>query len=227
MNYKDFSSPLVDEVRTHGFHQSRRWLAGLEAAEDLRYLHFGETFVRNNTYGCLLMRNGIAVGAAQGGFGTEDDPALLYLLVAFPSGNANYELIAYRYKQDRFFISRDGKLVGYLVGSFSQSLRQVAKWEFYCGETLSGTFELAGGWGSRNTMPVKFADANRELALKVAAPPRYRNGLEKLLHGLSVGLWSPPLPPDPVLPGRTRFASRTESEVYFTAFVFFRLLVCR
>jgi len=226
MNYKDFSSPVVDEIRAKGIHNGRRWLAGLDAAEDLRRLHFGQTFSHRNMRCCLLNKNLIPVGVAQGGFGSPEDPAMLYTLIAFPSGNSNYELIVYRYTQDKLFISRDGKLIGFVRGDFNQDLDSIRKWEFYCGEELSGTFDLNGGWYGKSNMPVSFADKQRELSLKIAAPQRYRNWQEKCFHRLSLGLWSPPFQPDPVLPGRTRFASRAESELYFSAFVFFRMLVC-
>lgn len=225
MNYKDFSSPVIDRIREAGNAAEKYGETGFEPAEDLPLISFGIRREDDLIRSCPLLKHGLPAGVALGGFGLEDDPAILYLLLVFPAAGANYEIISYRYSRDKFFIFRDGKLIGQIRGDYTSDLDEVKKWEVMCGEDNSGVVPVPPAWSKLATLSAELADRQCDLEYKLFPPPRYRNWLERFLTGLSVGIWIPPLPPDPVLRGRPRFRSRTEGELYFCIFVFFRVMV--
>ncbi len=220
--YKEYESELLEKTRAAVEERCRRRFFPVDPDTDLERIAFSHP--AGNT--CLLELNGHPVGFCAGAMGVETDSAYAYQLTALPGADINYEVISYRYNRDKFFVFRNGRLIGYLEGSFSQELSGISCWNFMINETKKGCVNVNDAMLREKRLALQFAARREPIFFRTEAPPSYTDFLSAMAYFFNryIAL-SRPASSDFVFMEVPESASAAEMELIFCAFVFFRVLV--
>ncbi|MDD3118800.1 MAG: hypothetical protein PHQ27_06460, partial [Victivallales bacterium] len=219
--YKEYDSDILKQIRERVEKLHQAFWVPLEPDADLARIVFGSRLEIPGGNGWMLELDGVPVGYAAGAMGTEHDSVYAYQLIAFPGAEVDYEIIAYRYNRDQFFLFRNARPIGYLKGAFAASPAEITEWNFMLNERCFGTVAVNAAMLRDERLALCFADAREPIFFRLAPPPCYtdfRGALKYWLERMTLLPRSPGH--DTVISDYPAQASAVEREVIFAAFVF-------
>ncbi len=224
--YKEYESELLKKVRAQVESHCDRSFAPIDPDTDLERIAFSRPLDREKCNAYFLELNGKPTGYTEGGMGDDTDSAYAYQLIAMPGSDINYELIAYRYNRDKFFLFRNSRLIGYLEGSFTTSLDEVTTWNFMINDKLRGTVKVNDAMLREKQLALQFNDKREPIFFRTEPLPPYSDFFSALAYYFNAYVaLSRPSSKDFVFSELPESASAAEMELIFCAFVFFRSLV--